>query len=64
MPFRRLDDRIRELCRHVVEANDDEFTNVLSELRCAMHEHIERLRKMAIQQLAGERERRNRFLGE
>jgi hypothetical protein len=64
VPSRRLDDRIRELCRQAVVADDTEFASVLSELRGAMHEHIEHLRKMAIQQLAGEQERRNRCVRE
>ncbi len=45
---RRLDDRIRELCAEVVLAQGtDQLEPILSELKSALHEHIERLRKMA-----------------
>lgn len=64
MPFRQLDDRIRELCRRAVAADDAQFTSVLAELRGAMREHIQHMRRMAIQQLAGEKERRSRNSGE
>ena len=64
MPFRRLDDRIRELCRQAVTADDASIAAVLSELRSAMHEHIQHLRKMAVQPLAEETERRTQISGE
>jgi hypothetical protein len=55
-----LEDRIRELCAKAVASDDTDFQSVTSELRSAMREHIERVRKMAVQQLAEERQRRNR----
>jgi hypothetical protein len=50
--FRRLEDRIRELCGKVVAAqNSDAFGPALSELKSALSEHSERLRKMAVTKL-------------
>jgi hypothetical protein len=59
-----LEDRIRELCAKAVASDDHDFQSVIWELRSAMREHIGRVRKMAVQQLAGERQRRNRAEGE
>jgi hypothetical protein len=64
MPFRRAEDRIRELCHQVVIADDATFVGALSELRSALREHVEHLRRMTVNQLAGEQERRNRSLGD
>jgi hypothetical protein len=64
MPSRRTDDRIRELCRQAIAADDASFASVLSELRSAMREHIQHLRKMAVHPLAEETERRPQSLGE
>jgi hypothetical protein len=55
VPSRRLEDRIRELCAQAVVADDTTLPSVISELRSVMHEHIEGLRRMAVQQLAGKR---------
>ena len=57
MPYRRLEDRIRELCSKAVSSDDSEFPSVMSELRFAMREHIEQIRTMAVRQLAGEKPR-------
>jgi outer membrane lipopolysaccharide assembly protein LptE/RlpB len=46
------EDRIRELCRKALTAKDTELEVIFEELRAALHEHIERLRKIAITQLA------------
>jgi hypothetical protein len=47
-----LEDRIRELCRKVVAAqNTDGFDPALSELKAALQEHTERLRKIAVTKL-------------
>ena len=54
---RRLEDRIRELCSKAVSSDDSEFSTVMSELRAAMREHVERIRTRAVRQLAGERPR-------
>ena len=52
VPSRRLEDRIRELCALATAANTSNFADVLAELRLALHEHSEQLRKLARQQLA------------
>lgn len=50
--LRRLEDRIRELCGKVVAARDsDGFGPALSDLKSALQEHSERLRKMAATKL-------------
>jgi hypothetical protein len=44
--LRRLEDRIRVLCAKAVAIPDSaEASKVLQELRQAIHEHIQRLRK-------------------
>jgi hypothetical protein len=62
---RRLDDRIRKLCVKVSSPKDaDELRQALPELKSAIHEAIERLRKRAAIALSGQRnipaERRKR----
>ena len=57
VPSLRLEDRIRELCSKAVSSDETELTIVLSELRSAMREHVERIRTLAVRQLAGERPR-------
>ena len=47
MPFRRLEDRIRDLCLQAVDSETEEFKLVLEQLKAALHEHTERLRKLA-----------------
>jgi hypothetical protein len=44
---RRLEDRIRDLCTKAVAAGSGELNPVLSELKAALHEHTQRLRRMA-----------------
>lgn len=51
MPYRRLEDRIRELCTLAIGANTTNFAEILAELRSALHEHAEQLRRLAGQQL-------------
>jgi hypothetical protein len=48
----RLEDRIRTLCADVVGAEDDHLEPSLTELKAALHEHTERLRKVAAAKLA------------
>jgi hypothetical protein len=44
--LRRLEDRIRDLCANAVASQDSpEFHEVFEQLRAALHEHNERLRK-------------------
>jgi hypothetical protein len=54
---RRLDDRIRNLCAQVATSKDpDELNQILPELKLAIHEAIERLRKRAAVVLGGQRD--------
>jgi len=43
-----LDLRIRELCSKVIAASPSEFQAVLAELRAALREHNENLRKLVV----------------
>lgn len=49
VPSNRLEDRIRELCAQAIASDETDFQGVISELRSAMREHIEKVRKMALQ---------------
>jgi len=46
VPFRRLEDRIVELCNQLIATDEDssEFNQISTELRAAIAEHIERAR--------------------
>jgi hypothetical protein len=46
-----LDEEIRELCAKAITAEDGELKVVLSELKSALREHSEFLRKMAAKTL-------------
>ena len=50
MPSRRLDDQIRRLSTRVVDAPNEELPSVLEELLAAIHEKMERLRVLAVNQ--------------
>ncbi len=52
VPPTDLEDRIRELCARAI-AGDHNFQSVISELRSAMREHIQKVRRIAAQQFAG-----------
>lgn len=41
-----LEDRIRTLCRKAVSAKEPELTPILAELRFALREHIQFMRRM------------------
>lgn len=57
MRCRRLDDRIRELCAKVAATEDpDELKLILTELKSAIHQMIERLRIRAVTVLSGRRD--------
>ena len=57
MHARRLDDRIRELCAKLVGSGEYHDVNqILSELKVALHESIERLRGRAAAGLNGRRD--------
>jgi hypothetical protein len=43
--MRRLEDRIGELCAKSITAGEDELT-IISDLRAALREHVERVRKI------------------
>jgi len=54
MHSRRLDDRIRELCASLVASSEHhDVDHILSELKAALHESIERLRIRAAAALGG-----------
>lgn len=56
---RRIDDRIRELCKEVLSEQDPaKVRQLLSQLQDSLHEHIERLRtNVAAYPLVKERRR-------
>jgi hypothetical protein len=50
--LRRLEDRIRELCAQTITARGaNELEPIFSELKSALREHTERLRKNAVLKL-------------
>jgi hypothetical protein len=48
---RRLEDSIRELCAVVIAAKDTELEPALSDLKAALREHTDGLRKLAAAKL-------------
>lgn len=50
---RRLEDRIRMMCRKALAAENPEVDTVISELKSALREHIQRLRNLAAKKLVG-----------
>ena len=51
---RRAEDRIRELCAKVIASKDsDELEILLTELRSAIHQAIQRVRMKAVVALSG-----------
>jgi hypothetical protein len=57
MRARRLEDRIRELCARAVAAKDAELGTIFFALQDSLHEHNNRLRKLAAAKLAAWRPR-------
>jgi hypothetical protein len=51
VPSRRLEDQIKDLCSKAVAANEAELHPILLELRETLHEHANRLKKLAAQKL-------------
>jgi hypothetical protein len=49
---RRLEDRIRELCRRALTASDTELDSIFSALNAALREHTEKLRRLMVIKLA------------
>jgi hypothetical protein len=56
---RRLEDRIRELCAKALTAHDSELDVVFPALQLALHQHSDRLRKLAADKLAAWQPRGN-----
>ena len=57
MHSRRLDDRIRGFCAKLVASNEDhDVDHILSELKAALHESVERLSGRAAAGLNGRRD--------
>ena len=52
VPFRRLDDRICELCSALSSAREYELLPLISELRSALRQRTETVRKLAASKLA------------
>ena len=52
VPASSLDDHIRHLCAKVVDAGAEDLPTIISDLKSALHEHKERLRKLAVSNLA------------
>ncbi len=52
MPSPRSEDYIRELCARAVKAEHCDLEPILEELKTALHEHTERLRKLAFETLS------------
>lgn len=44
---RRLEDKIRELCARSIIAGEDELA-IIADLRAALREHVERIRKVVV----------------
>jgi len=53
VPFQSLDDRIRDLCARIVRSNGGEQEKLLRELRAAITEKVQNLRRSAARSLLG-----------
>jgi hypothetical protein len=53
--LRRLEDRIRDLCAKTVSAPEGELEPIISDLKAALREHTQRLRKLAAAKLIRKR---------
>ena len=51
MPSVQLRDRIRDLCAKAVSSAPDDLEGTLAELKAALHQHTEALRKEAADKL-------------
>jgi hypothetical protein len=47
-----FEDRVKELCARAVSAVPSELDSIIQELKAALHEHTERLRKLAADKLS------------
>ena len=50
-----LDEKIRQLCAKLVVASDAEVSALAIELRAALHEHAEHVRRMSLHALSQSR---------
>lgn len=56
MHYRRLEDKIRNLCLLATTATNEEAWLILSELRLLIRQHVEHMRMVAAGKLSGARE--------
>ena len=48
----RLEERIRELCTQIVDAQGDELTAAIAELQTTLHEHAKHIKDLSVATLA------------
>jgi hypothetical protein len=60
MLSRRLEDRIRDLCTKVIAADENAVEPVIADLKSALREHNDRLRKLAAAKLTRHEKPRTR----
>ena len=56
MRYRRLEDKIRQVCLLATTATDEDAWLIMSELRLLLQQHVEHLRMEAAGKLSGARE--------
>ena len=56
MRYRRLEDKIRQVCLLATTATDEDAWLIMSELRLLLQQHVEHLHAMAAGKLSGSRE--------
>ena len=61
VPYRRIEDRIRELCARLTKAEDKDFELAISDLKAALHDHTEQLRKLVAESLLKRRPNRRKI---
>ena len=63
MRYRRLEDKIRQVCLLATTATDEDAWLIMSELRLLLQQHVEHLRTVAAGKLSGSREFVERRVG-
>jgi hypothetical protein len=58
-----MEDKIRKLCARAIAAGDDDLKEAIAELRAALHEHTQGLRKTLIEQLGAGKDLRPPTVG-